>query len=40
MKLPITYAQYMQESISNESGPSNFFIKDPDSNCILIDQHV
>ena len=30
----------MQESISGESGPSSFSIKDPDGNSILIDQHV
>lgn len=29
-----------QESISGESGPSSFSIKDPDGNSILIDQHV
>lgn len=28
------------ESISGESGPSNFALKDPDGNAILIDQHV
>ena len=30
----------IQQSISGESGPSSFFIKDPDGNAILIDQHV
>jgi catechol 2,3-dioxygenase-like lactoylglutathione lyase family enzyme len=30
----------IQESISGESGPSSFSIKDPDGNSILIDQHV
>lgn len=30
----------IQESISSESGPSSFSIKDPDGNSILIDQHV
>ena len=29
-----------QKSISGESGPSSFSIKDPDGNSILIDQHV
>jgi predicted lactoylglutathione lyase len=29
-----------QESISGESGPSSFALKDPDGNSILIDQHV
>ena len=30
----------IQQSISGESGPSSFSIKDPDGNAILIDQHV
>lgn len=30
----------IQKSISGESGPSSFSIKDPDGNSILIDQHV
>ncbi|MFQ3228833.1 VOC family protein [Reinekea sp.] len=30
----------VQKSITNESGPSHFTIKDPDGNLILIDQHV
>ena len=30
----------VQESISGESGPSSFSVKDPDGNLILIDQHV
>ncbi|TPH13582.1 VOC family protein [Litorilituus lipolyticus] len=29
-----------QESITDESGPASFSIKDPDGNAILIDQHV
>jgi len=29
-----------QKSITGESGPSSFSIKDPDGNSILIDQHV
>lgn len=29
-----------QNSITGESGPSSFSIKDPDGNAILIDQHV
>ena len=29
-----------QESISTESGPASFSIKDPDGNLILLDQHV
>lgn len=29
-----------QESITGESGPSSFSLKDPDGNSILIDQHV
>lgn len=29
-----------QQSISGESGPSSFSLKDPDGNSILIDQHV
>ena len=28
------------ESITNETGPSNFSVIDPDGNSILIDQHV
>jgi len=30
----------VQESITDESGPASFSIKDPDGNAILIDQHV
>ncbi|MGR6874122.1 VOC family protein [Pseudomonas sp. HK3] len=30
----------IQNSISGETGPSSFSIKDPDGNLILIDQHV
>jgi predicted lactoylglutathione lyase len=30
----------VSESISGETGPSSFSIKDPDGNSILIDQHV
>lgn len=30
----------IQKSISGESGPSSFSVKDPDGNSILIDQHV
>ena len=30
----------IQKSITGDSGPSNFSIKDPDGNSILIDQHV
>jgi len=30
----------VQESITYESGPASFSIKDPDGNAILIDQHV
>lgn len=30
----------IQQSISGESGPSSFSIKDPDGNAILIDEHV
>jgi len=30
----------IQESITGESGPSSFSVKDPDGNSILIDQHV
>ncbi len=30
----------LQKSITGESGPSSFSIKDPDGNSILIDQHV
>lgn len=29
-----------QKSISGDSGPASFSIKDPDGNSILIDQHV
>ena len=29
-----------QESISGDSGPSNFSITDPDGNAIMFDQHV
>ncbi|AAZ24717.1 VOC family protein [Colwellia psychrerythraea] len=32
--------EIIQQSISGESGPSSFSIKDPDGNAILIDQHV
>jgi len=32
--------EIIQKSISGESGPSSFSIKDPDGNAILIDQHV
>lgn len=30
----------IQKSITGESGPSSFSVKDPDGNSILIDQHV
>ncbi len=30
----------LQKTITGESGPSSFSIKDPDGNSILIDQHV
>jgi len=30
----------IQKSITGDSGPSSFSIKDPDGNSILIDQHV
>jgi len=29
-----------QESVEGEKGPGSFFMKDPDGNMILIDQHV
>ncbi|RXK17293.1 VOC family protein [Macrococcus sp. DPC7161] len=29
-----------QENTASESGPGYFFVKDPDGNTILIDQHV
>lgn len=39
-KLKSDGIEMASESISGDSGPSNFVIKDPDGNTILIDQHV
>ncbi|KAA3605240.1 MAG: VOC family protein [Calditrichaeota bacterium] len=39
-KLKSDGIEMASESISGDSGPSNFSIKDPDGNTILIDQHV